>query len=822
MVSGVNMLNTHLFVHGSFSLCKYDLRGNLESKISTNEDPNQWVLMSVKFTTLTCNRFIFWSGRMDDTRMMMQTTKDNNTGPKFYFHSAMAINKEETRLYCCPTKNSYDISQFDFIDNEWKLIKDLEHISNCTVLQIKLSEDSSSLLGTISNGFCIWDLSSDGTKVLHLPHGVRNITINMMQSNSCMLSADKRFLVAGVRKMLYVWNMETELLIKVLDAHFGRIISLLPLTTGNWNSVITSSIDRSVKVWNINNIFEQVHVIDRHELQIDSISLSHSGLAATVTRGCVGIWDINTGRLIQQLADNLLGAIVTQALITPDGKYIVCSESGNLLIWNRILCRVIFKQQQPGIQQIMLLDDATKCLTVSKQEEINLETQQNIDATAIVRSIPDGKTIYLFDYQVRNVTGMEFKELVVTADGLNLIALASDKGHREALHIFNASNGEYVTKIVLKQSGMKLLNCVLPLPSHSWSHILVVCRSAQFGLLFQVSVVRSCDWESYNVQCQQREKCTDLINYSQVATCINECKNEAWDNCLQSIWNISVNDTRYSAIPKRNKRQPGKTTGSKSRSNMCKTKNNNYNSLDTCKQYCPYRYCNCNSMQDIMFIVAMPHRANLVAVINPDKGMLFDIRTKKFLKSVPKWGGFCTKDGKYGLYAPTRGGLELLELKKGSSVKTFIPRVAEGVFTVICMFNKTDEYVLYYHSGKKTLRVFRLTDAKMLANYRVPAELSAIETTEDGRAVVIATVDGCLTVLAIADPNKNSFLSALPSRDETWKKKMDKQRTAKLFKAAAAITKFCVSVNEPNLKEEVGNSINSSQLIHSSKILSKG
>jgi len=35
--------------------------------------------------------------------------------------------------------------------------------------------------------------------------------------------------------------------------------------------VITSSIDRTVKVWNLNNVFEQVHVIDRHELQIDSI-----------------------------------------------------------------------------------------------------------------------------------------------------------------------------------------------------------------------------------------------------------------------------------------------------------------------------------------------------------------------------------------------------------------------------------------------------------------------------------------------------------------------------------------------------------------------
>lgn len=62
---------------------------------------------------------------------------------------------------------------------------------------------------------------------------------------------------------------------------------------------------------------------------------------------------------------------------------------------------------------------------------------------------------------------------------------------------------------------------------------------------------------------------------------------------------------------------------------------------------------------------------------------------------------------------------------------------------------------------------FRLEDAKMLANYRVPAELSAIDTTEDGRAIVIATVDGCLSVLAIADPNKESFLSTLPSRDET-------------------------------------------------------
>ena len=49
--------------------------------------------------------------------------------------------------------------------------------------------------------------------------------------------------------------------------------TIQPLTVGAWNSVITSSIDRTVKVWNMNYIFEQVHHIDRHELPIDSASI---------------------------------------------------------------------------------------------------------------------------------------------------------------------------------------------------------------------------------------------------------------------------------------------------------------------------------------------------------------------------------------------------------------------------------------------------------------------------------------------------------------------------------------------------------------------
>ena len=68
-----------------------------------------------------------------------------------------------------------------------------------------------------------------------------------------------------------------------------------------------------------------------------------------------------------------------------------------------------------------------------------------------------------------------------------------------------------------------------------------------------------------------------------------------------------------------------------------------------------------------------------VALIDSDKGNIIDVKTKKFIRSVPKWGGRCTKDGKYGLYAPGRGGLELIDLKHGKSVRTFIPKVSASV-----------------------------------------------------------------------------------------------------------------------------------------------
>lgn len=113
---------------------------------------------------------------------------------------------------------------------------------------------------------------------------------------------------------------------------------------------------------------------------------------------------------------------------------------------------------------------------------------------------------------------------------------------------------------------------------------------------------------------------------------------------------------------------------------------------------------------------------------------------------------------------------------------------------MICCFTDGDEYVLYYHSGRKTLRVFRTDDSTMIANYRMQAELTAIKSTSDGNSLVLGTVDGCLSVLAITDPKKPEifkYLEDLPSRDVEWKKKLARKRARILFKAIIRIAIIC-------------------------------
>lgn len=151
-------------------------------------------------------------------------------------------------------------------------------------------------------------------------------------------------------------------------------------------------------------------------------------------------------------------------------------------------------------------------------------------------------------------------------------------------------------------------------------------------------------------------------------------------------------------------------------------------------------------------IVAMPKHPHRVALMGEDRGHLYDWRKKSFVRSISRWNGTFTKDGRFGLYSPTRGGLEMLDLKTGAKVLTLIPRVAEGVFATKSMFTSNDAHVVYYHSRRRSVRVFRVVDGVQVADFKSHAEVNALASTEDGLAVILGGIDGSLVILAVADP----------------------------------------------------------------------
>lgn len=58
--------------------------------------------------------------------------------------------------------------------------------------------------------------------------------------------------------------------------------------------------------------------------------------------------------------------------------------------------------------------------------------------------------------------------------------------------------------------------------------------------------------------------------------------------------------------------------------------------------------------KDISSVVPMPNKPHWVGIIGSDKGSIMDINKKKIVRTIPKWSGNISKDGKYTLYAPSR------------------------------------------------------------------------------------------------------------------------------------------------------------------------
>lgn len=64
--------------------------------------------------------------------------------------------------------------------------------------------------------------------------------------------------------------------------------------------------------------------------------------------------------------------------------------------------------------------------------------------------------VYTFEYPVRSITGVSFKQAIVTSDNQYLVIIAADKTNRDCIIVHNAQDGNLIHRIPLKGCGIKV------------------------------------------------------------------------------------------------------------------------------------------------------------------------------------------------------------------------------------------------------------------------------------------------------------------------------------------------------------------------------
>ena len=107
-------------------------------------------------------------------------------------------------------------------------------------------------------------------------------------------------------------------------------------------------------------------------------------------------------------------------------------------------------------------------------------------------------------------------------------------------------------------------------------------------------------------------------------------------------------------------------------------------------------------MKDVTNMVRVTERPYCVALLEGDRASLYDVKNKRWTRTLASWTGVTTRDGRWGLSAPTRGGLDLIDMNlDGEVARTFLPRMAMGIFTVKAMFSKV--IMITQHTSQQSL-----------------------------------------------------------------------------------------------------------------------
>ncbi|VDK17375.1 unnamed protein product [Anisakis simplex] len=359
--------SNHLLIWTKSKYYLYDFQGKLiaEGEEKSAEKVNYHI------------RFVTWSGARDDWSLVLSGKQEDYTAPdgyytlqQFTFCASLAFEDDSFMsgylcIECDTNSSKIAILALDTIAIQVvlgdKIADCIDERANAIFIWKRPdAQPKCWLVAVFVEGFLLFETKLARKLVnLRLPTGVRNIPIRPMHTTTAItLASEDRIFVAGVRKYLYLWDMKTEQLLRSVDAHFGRTLNLCALTINGQNVLLSSSLDHSIKMWNMENIFEKSFSVSMMDQPIEAIHIARNApsMAVVQTRKNLGLWNVRSHKYIATLVANEHGAVVTHCMISADAQQIVCVESEALFVWDLRTQSVVQRMKAAHVQQILYLN----------------------------------------------------------------------------------------------------------------------------------------------------------------------------------------------------------------------------------------------------------------------------------------------------------------------------------------------------------------------------------------------------------------------------------------------------------------------------------
>ena len=215
-IQGMVLLEGSLVVYSPKEWRVYNMTGALKDQ-GVNPAPN--FILRMKMLSLTNFSLVTWSGNEDDPTMGLQSWEEEGVWTDLVeAHSDITLNGSQTKAFLCSEPGNNTVSKWEKVDGAWEQVRTYAE-NKVGILMLTLSVLENWVIATVTHGFNLWEVDGDRKHSLALPNGVRNVCKRKGVSSDLVLSARDKYAVAGIRKELYIWDLETEQLSKVFNFH---------------------------------------------------------------------------------------------------------------------------------------------------------------------------------------------------------------------------------------------------------------------------------------------------------------------------------------------------------------------------------------------------------------------------------------------------------------------------------------------------------------------------------------------------------------------------------------------------------------------------